>query len=147
MVCLSMWWGQGKEFENRLLRELCDCYGIEKVRTSLYRPSTNGAIERLHRTINAMLGRIIDESQGEWDVWIPAVLAAYRASQHEATGYSPNLTMCGSELRAPVEIVLGDMSEIDYSNRKPEQAGYDVRVRPTKFPSGRGYDITVRENL
>ena len=26
---------QGKEFDNRLLRGLCDCYGIEKVLTSL----------------------------------------------------------------------------------------------------------------
>ena len=39
---------QGRDFENQLLRELCDGYWIDKVRTSPYRPSTNGAIERLH---------------------------------------------------------------------------------------------------
>ena len=54
---------QGREFDERLLWGLCDCYGIEKVRTSPYRPSTNGAIERLHRNVNATLGRVIDESQ------------------------------------------------------------------------------------
>ena len=164
---------QGKEFENRLLRGLCDCYGIENVRTSPYRPSTNGAIERLHRTINVTLGRIIDESQRDWNVRVPAVLAAYRARQLGATEYSLNLLMFERELRAPVDIVLGDLSQIDYSAYDPyledflenqcqayalarEQlkknatgtSGVTMSAcgRPSSR-SGRGYYITVRENL
>ena len=61
-VPLQVVTNHGKEFENRLLRGLCDCYEIEGSDLP-YRQSTNGAIERLHLTINAMLGRIIDESQ------------------------------------------------------------------------------------
>ena len=62
-----------------------------------------------------MLDRVIDESQRDWDVQAPAVMAAYRTSQHEATGYSPNFLMFERELRAPVDVVLGDPSQVDYS--------------------------------
>ena len=36
-----------------------------------------------------MLAKVIEEKQTDWDMRLPAVLAAYRASRHEATGFSP----------------------------------------------------------
>ena len=33
--------------------------------------------------------------------------AAYRASVHEATGYTPNRLILGRETRAPMDIVVG----------------------------------------
>ena len=57
--------------------------------TSAYRP-TNGATERLHMTLNSMLGKIITEAQRDWDTNVQGVMAAYRATVHDATGYSPN---------------------------------------------------------
>jgi len=50
---------QGKEFESALFRELCDKMGIQKVRTSPYQPSTNGCVERFHRTLNSMIGKVV----------------------------------------------------------------------------------------
>ena len=79
---------QGKEFENRLLRGLCDSYGFEMVRTSPYRPSTDGAIERLHRLLMPCWVAFLTNHR-KTNVRVPAVMAAYRASQHEATGILP----------------------------------------------------------
>ena len=42
-------------------------------RTSRYKASTNGAVERLHRTLNAMLGRVVSVSQRDWDERVPMV--------------------------------------------------------------------------
>ena len=92
---LQLLTNQGREFENRLVRGLSTIYGVDKIRTSPYRPSTNGAIERLHRTLNAMFGRVVDDSQRDWNVRVSAVMAAYRATIHGATGYSPNYMMFG----------------------------------------------------
>ena len=93
---------QGREFDNRLIKGVCDIMGADKIRTSPYKASTNGAVERFHRTLNAMLGRVVCESQRDWDERVPMVMAAYRASRHEATGYSPNFLMFGREVRAPL---------------------------------------------
>ena len=49
---------QGKEFEAQVLKDLCHCLEIDKVRTTASKPSTNGGVERFHRTLNVMLGRV-----------------------------------------------------------------------------------------
>ena len=91
---LSILSDQGKEVDGRILREVCRLFGIDKRWTTPYKPSTN-QVERLHRTINAVLGKTVAENQKDWDIRLPYVMAAYRATRHESTGYSPNfLTMC-----------------------------------------------------
>src|SRR5207253_5891685 len=93
----------GGEFEGHLMRELCKALEIEKLRTSSYRPSTNGGIERFHRTLNSMLAKVMEENQRTWDEHVPLVLAAYRASKHEATGFTPNYLLLGREVRLPLD--------------------------------------------
>jgi len=36
---------------------------IDKIRTTAYKPSTNGALERVYRTLNTMLGKIVSKQQ------------------------------------------------------------------------------------
>ena len=40
-------------------------------------------------------------------------MAAYRASRHDATGYSPNMLMMGRKTRMPVDIVYGTPNELN----------------------------------
>jgi hypothetical protein len=96
---------QGAEFESSLFQQLCRIAGINKIRTTPYRPSTNGMIERFHPTLNSMLAKVIREDQRDWDERLPAVMMAYRASVHESTGYSPNRLVMGRELRLPIDLV------------------------------------------
>jgi len=70
----------GPEFESLLFSELMKWMEIDKVRTTAYKPSTNDAVERLHRTLNSMLGKVVKDSQRDWDDRLPYVMAAYRAS-------------------------------------------------------------------
>ena len=77
---------QGAEFESQLFKELCNLLNINKVRTTPYRPATNGMLERFHRTLNSMIAKVVDMKQRNWCDVIPGVMAAYRATQHDATG-------------------------------------------------------------
>jgi len=70
---------QGKELESELFKELCTAMEIETIRTSPYKPSTNGCIERFHRTLNWMLGKVVEINQSNRQ---PSVMAAYRAAKH-----------------------------------------------------------------
>jgi len=76
---------RGRDIDGVLMRKVCDLLGVDKLRTTAYKPSTNAAIERFHRTLNAMLAKAIRSHQRNWDVALPYVLAAYRSSKHEAT--------------------------------------------------------------
>ena len=98
---------QGAEFEGELFTELCKSLNVSKLRTSPYRPSTNGMVERYHRTLNQMLGNFGGETQRDWDLHVLAASAAHRASEHVVTGFTPNFMMLNREVRAPVDIVLG----------------------------------------
>ena len=52
-----------------------------------------------------MIGRVIDKHQGDWDVLLFYVMAAYRASQHEATKFTPNFLVLGREVCSPTDLM------------------------------------------
>ena len=98
---------RGGEVDGQLMREVCRLLQIDKLRTTSYHPSCNAACERLHRTLNSLLGKVISEKQNDWDDHLPYVAAALRASPSEATGYSANYLMLGREVNTPADIVYG----------------------------------------
>ena len=101
---------QVRETFGRIMKEVCRLFGIEKLRTTLYKPSTNH-VERFHRTMNSVLAKTVSESQKDWDLRLPFVMSAYRASRHESTGYTPNFLVFGRENRAPPDIIFGSPKE------------------------------------
>ena len=46
---------RGRSFENNLITQLCKTLGIQKKRTSSYRPAANGACERTHKILMASI--------------------------------------------------------------------------------------------
>ena len=98
----------GREFANELLQEICRILGIVKQNTSPYHPACNGAIERWHRSMNALIGKTVQDHQRDWPQRLSYIVSAYNASVHEATGYSPNFLMFGRELNVAVDIALGN---------------------------------------
>jgi len=126
----------GVEFESHLFKELCRVLEIEKIRTTVYKPSTNGCAERLHKTMNSMLGKVVELNQKDWDERLPAVMAAYRAAVHSSTGYSPNHLVFGRENRTPVDIVLGEVAgEEEHYNSYDEYVS-QLQRRLREVPSG-----------
>jgi len=84
-VPLSILSDQRKEVDGRIMNEVCRLFGIEKLRTSPYKPSTN-QVERFHRTLNSILAKSVSEHQRDFDVRVPFAMATYRASRHESIG-------------------------------------------------------------
>ena len=107
---LSILSDQGKEVDGRIMNEVCRLFEIEKLRTTPYKPSTN-QVERFHKTMNSILAKTVDEHQRDWDEQLPFVMAAYRATRHEGTNYSPNLLVLGREVRVPLDLMYGPPGE------------------------------------
>ena len=98
---------QGAEFESALFQELCKLMQIEKLRTIPYYPASNGMLERFHRSLNSLLAKAVKQNQRDWPDHLQTVVAAYRATVHEATGMSPNRIFLGREVRLPIDLALG----------------------------------------
>ena len=49
---------QGKAFTGHLISNLCELYGVQKLRTSPYHAETNGQVERMNQTIIRMIGKL-----------------------------------------------------------------------------------------
>ena len=65
--------------------------------------------------MNSILGKVIAENQRDWDLDVPYAVTAYRATAHEATGYSPNFLMFGREVAAPIDSVMGNPPNVSKS--------------------------------
>ena len=89
---------QGREFENKVMQELCLLCGDHKTRTTPYHPESDGLVERFNRTLPMMLAMFVGENRDDWDDLLPAVMMAYRSSVHESTGYSPYRLMLGKNV-------------------------------------------------
>ena len=154
----------GSEFESDLFKALLDWMGVDKLRSTVFRASTNGQVERFHRTLNSMLAKVVSENQKNWDECVPFVMAAYRASKHESTGFTPNKLFLGRDTRMPLDLLMGlppeecslsdtpheYLSNLQHNMSMSYNVGrqklracaerckkyYDIRVRPQQFRVG-----------
>ena len=97
----------GSNFESKVFKEVCKLLGIDKTRTTVRRPQSDGMVERANRSIQNMMSSYISDKQDDWDEHLPLLMLAYRSSVHESTGVSPALMMFGRELTLPVDMTLG----------------------------------------
>lgn len=130
---------RGPSFESCVLAKMCKLLGIEKVRSTSYEPRTNGLIERYHRTMNQMQDKMVADNHRIWHEVLPVLAAAYRASVHESTGYTPNYLVFGRENVMPVDIVYGPPQRHLYT----DQTDYALELRETLQYA---YEL-VRQNL
>ncbi|KAL3871559.1 hypothetical protein ACJMK2_039717 [Sinanodonta woodiana] len=54
---------QGRCFESKIFRGMCDCLSINKTRTTPLRPQANGLVERFNRTLATMLTMYCEQDQ------------------------------------------------------------------------------------
>jgi hypothetical protein len=98
---------QGSNFQSDLFKKVCQMLEIDKSRTTPYHPQSIGLVERMNRTIEAMLSMFTSTGQRDWDNYLPYIMMAYRSAVQETTGYSPNQMMLGREAELPIDIVMG----------------------------------------
>jgi transposase InsO family protein len=97
---------QASEFCSAVFSETCQILGIEKTRTTPFRPQSDGMVERMNRVVNAMLRQYVNELQSDWDQYLPLCSIAYNSTVHSSTGFTPNQLMFGRELHLPLELIL-----------------------------------------
>jgi len=98
---------QGKQFESKLMTELCKLLHIKKTRTTPYHPQCDGMVERFNRPLLNMLATHCKEHPWDWEQHLHEVCMAYNTSVHTSTGYTPFYLMFGRQARLPVDVIYG----------------------------------------
>ena len=96
-----------KQFEGTVYKEMCKLLGIKKTRTKPYRPESDGLVEHFNKTLAKILSSFVNEEHNDWDQLLPCAIKAYRSSEHETTGFTPNYMMLGREVSVPMDIQFG----------------------------------------
>lgn len=97
---------QGKNFEAKLTKLVCDRLGIKKTRSSPYNPRGNGQVERMNRTLAERLALTLqEEDQRDWDLQLPAALAAIRSTENKVTRCSPAYLVFGYNPRTLADVI------------------------------------------
>ena len=97
---------QGRNFESKLVRTLCRYLGIHKARTTPYRPSANGQVERYNRTLMDAVRCYVGKVQGDWDEHLPQIAGALRSAKVRSTGLTANEMMLGREVVTPAHAMF-----------------------------------------
>lgn len=97
---------QGRDFESRTIKELCELAGIRKTRTTPYHPRGN-PVERFNRTLLNMLGTLENQKKSRWREHVKPLVHAYNCTKNEVTGFTPYELMFGRQPRLPVDIAYG----------------------------------------
>ena len=83
---------------------MCSLLGVEKIRTTPYHPQTNGSAERVHQTLQRMIGKLDLEKRRKWPAHIGSIIIAYNSTRSLGTGYSPYYLMFRRRPRLPIDL-------------------------------------------
>ena len=113
---------QGKAFTGHLITNLCELYGVQKLRTSPYHAQTNGQVEGMNQTIICMIGKLEQDKKAHWSEHLPEMLSAYNGTRSAVTGYSPYFLLFGRKARMPVDYLFPTLRD------SPHQTKMEVSV-------------------
>ncbi|GBL80060.1 Pro-Pol polyprotein [Araneus ventricosus] len=91
---------QGRQFESNLFSLLSKLLGVQKIRTTPYHPSSNGIVERFHRSLKQSLRC---HRSMKWTESIPLVLLGLRTALKEDLQCTSAELVYGSTLKLPAE--------------------------------------------
>ena len=125
---------QGRNFEGKIIQQLCVLNGVKKLRTTPYHPMGNGLCERFNRTLLGMLRTLSNDKKSDWKSYVPKLVHAYNCSKHDSTKFTPFYLMFGREPRLPIDILFGldhgsssdvaSVDEVQFISKLREQLEY-----------------------
>jgi transposase InsO family protein len=92
---------RGAAFTSDLLARYLQILEIHHLKTTPYTPRSNGAVERMHRTLGDILTKLCAGHRTLWSKYLPQAVLALNSRIHSATGYSSFYLAHGCHPRLP----------------------------------------------
>lgn len=126
---------QGSNFTSSLLKNVARRFKVRQVKTTAYRPQSNGSVERSHQVLWEYLKQFARKDN--WDEYLRLATFSCNTSVHEGTKYTP------------YELVFGKIAEIpsDEPVRTANIGETYSQYLTTLFDKLRDTQKIARENL
>ncbi|GAA0169867.1 hypothetical protein LIER_24250 [Lithospermum erythrorhizon] len=114
----------GPQFEEQVLADFCEKFGIEHRFSPIYYPQANGQVEVMN---NIIFKGIKKKHTPEWQIrgsWIdelPTVLWFLRSTPNQATCKAPFSLVYGTEVVLPAEVDLPTYKQIGFEEERHDQ--------------------------
>jgi hypothetical protein len=72
----------GKEFVNKLSKELFDLLNVEHTKTTSAHPQCNAQVEVFNKTVKKYLALFVDDTTLDWENFLLALMLSYNTSYH-----------------------------------------------------------------
>lgn len=116
---------QGTEYKNEVFHKINSMLQITHNFSTPYHPQTIGSLERNHRCLNEFVRQFINESQSDWDDWLPYYAFCYNTTPHTDFPYTP------------FELIFGHTANLPETLRNPNEIepiyNYDEYYTELKF--------------
>ncbi len=86
---------RGTHFTAEIMQEVWKLLGIQAKLHISHHPISSGQVEWANRTVVRMLKKYMSANQKDWDIKLPLVLMAARATPHQSSGVPPFTLMTG----------------------------------------------------
>ena len=96
---------RGVNFCSNLFSQTMAKLGVHHVKSSVYHPQTQGALERFHQTLKLMLRTYCSQHERDWDEGVQLGMFAARENVNESLGFSSNELVFGHNVRGPLKVV------------------------------------------
>ncbi len=109
---------RGTHFTAEIMQNVWKLLGIQAKLHISHHPISSGQVERANRTVVSMLKKYVATNQKDWDVKLPLVLMAARATPHQSTGIPPFTMMTGRNMTLPLHLLYqpGDLNLVTAYN-------------------------------
>ncbi len=109
---------RGTHFTAEIMQDVWKLLGIQAKLHISYHPISSGQVERANRTVVSMLKKYVATNQKDWDIKLPLVLMAARATPHQSTGIPPFTMMTGRNMTLPLHLLYqpGDLNLVTAYN-------------------------------
>ena len=132
---------QGSNFMSHCFKNQLKEWGIKHIVASPYHAQSQGALERFHQTLKAMMRKFCLNVSKSWEGDLPILLFAIRLVPNESLGLSPFEVVFSHNVRGPLDVLRESWEE---ANINPEHIGEWLSKTRGKLYSAWGM---VRENL
>lgn len=91
----------GPAFIAELFKQMAVLLKIKHTKTTAYHPSSNGSIERYHRTLGHYIRAYTQKEKSAWHRYLRYFIFSYNNTVHTSTGFSPHMLVFGFDVKIP----------------------------------------------
>ena len=105
--------------DGKLVREVCERYGIEKLHSSAYHPEGDGKAERTIQSFKQCMRCCLEErkiSQTNWPKLTQEISFICNSQINASTKCTPHEVMFGEKLRSKVDVILPQNEHASYDD-------------------------------